>query len=61
MEEQKKQKTIADSEPQKQGIDFMKLWNLGLKHRKLYYKVLGIAFVVALVIVFSIPRPTPAR
>ena len=56
MEEQKEQKTIADSKPQKQGIDFMKLWNLGLKHRKLYYKVLGIAFVVALVIVFSIPK-----
>ena len=45
-----------DTKPQQQGIDFMKLWNLGLKHRKLYYKVLGIAFVVGVIVAFSIPK-----
>jgi hypothetical protein len=45
-----------DPKPQQQGIDFMKLWNLGLKHRKLYYKVLGIAFVVGVIVAFSIPK-----
>ncbi len=48
--------TLQDPKPQQQGIDFMKLWNLGLKHRKLYYKVLGIAFVVGVIVAFSIPK-----
>ena len=47
---------LQDPKPQQQGIDFMKLWNLGLKHRKLYYKVLGIAFVVGVIVAFSIPK-----
>ena len=38
------------------AIDFMALFHSLWKHRKLYYKVLGITFVVALVYVFSLPK-----
>ena len=41
---------------QKGGIDFMHIAQLAWKHRKLYYKVLGITFVVACIIGFSIPK-----
>ena len=56
MEEVKKQQSQPGSQSPQQGIDFVKLWNLGWKHRKLYYKVLGIAFVIALIVGFSIPK-----
>lgn len=41
---------------QKGGIDFMHIAQLAWKHRKLYYKVLGLTFVVACIIGFSIPK-----
>lgn len=41
---------------QKGGIDFMHIAQLAWKHRKLYYKVLGITFVLACIIGFSIPK-----
>lgn len=37
-------------------IDFGAIWAALKKHRKLYYKVLPVAFVIALVIGFSIPK-----
>ena len=40
----------------KGGIDFMHIAQLAWKHRKLYYKVLGITFVVACIIGYSIPK-----
>lgn len=48
---------IMNKEQQKeQVIDFMALFHSLWKHRKLYYKVLGITFVLALVYVFSLPK-----
>ena len=41
---------------QKGGIDFMHIAQLAWKYRKLYYKALGIAFIVACIIGFSIPK-----
>ena len=38
------------------SIDFVKLWNDVLKHRRLYYKVLPITFVIAAIIMLSIPN-----
>jgi len=38
------------------SIDFAKLWNDVLKHRRLYYKVLPITFVIAAIIMLSIPN-----
>ena len=37
-------------------IDFMALFRSLWKHRKLYYKVLGAALVLALIYVFSLPK-----
>ena len=42
--------------PVQKGIDFMHLAQLGWKHRRLYYKVLGITLVLALVYAFSLPK-----
>ena len=46
------------NKPKQKGntIDFMALSRSLWKHRKLYYKVLGITFVLALVFVFSLPK-----
>lgn len=38
------------------GIDFMQLFRILLKHKKTYYKVLGITFVVACIYALSIPK-----
>ena len=38
------------------AIDFVQLFQSLWKHRKLYYKVLGITFVLALVYVLSLPK-----
>lgn len=46
----------AESVVEESSIDFGKLWNDVLKHRKLYYKVLPITFVVAAIIALSIPN-----
>ena len=43
-------------EPEESGIDFKALWLSVWSRRRLYYKVLGAAFVVALVYAFSLPR-----
>ena len=38
------------------AIDFGAIWAAIKKHRKLYYKVLGVAFVFGCIISFSIPK-----
>lgn len=38
------------------SIDFSAIWQAIKKYKRLYYKTLGIAFVVALIIGFSLPK-----
>ena len=38
------------------SIDFAAIWQAIKKHKTLYYKVLGVAFVISLIIAFSIPK-----
>ena len=45
-----------EQEEQESSIDFGKLWKDILKHKRLYYKVLPITFVVAAIITLSIPN-----
>ena len=42
-------------------IDFGAVWAAIKKHRKLYYKVLPVAFVIALIIGYSIPKTYTCR
>ena len=42
--------------PKAAAIDFGAIWQAIKKYKKLYYKTLGIAFVLALIIGFSIPK-----
>ena len=44
------------SQQKEQAIDFMALFHSLWKYRKLYYKVLGITFVLTLIYVFSLPK-----
>ena len=46
----------VESVAEESSIDFVKLWNDVLKHRRLYYKVLPITFVIAAIIMLSIPN-----
>ena len=51
------QNTIESPQTEEQSsIDFGALWQSVKSHRKLYYKVLGVTFVLACVYVFSIPK-----
>ena len=52
MEENKKETVRRTIIP----IDFGAIWAAIKKYKKLYYKTLGIAFVIALIIGFSIPK-----
>lgn len=38
------------------SIDFAAIWQAIKKHNKLYYKALGVAFIIGLIIGFSIPK-----
>ncbi|MBR5325882.1 MAG: chain-length determining protein, partial [Prevotella sp.] len=42
-------------EEQKSSLDFGKLFQDPLKHKKLYYKVLPITFIVAVILLLSVP------
>ena len=57
MEENQTRKDQQSKTP----IDFGAIWTAILKYKKLYYKTLGIAFVLALVIGFSLPKSIPVR
>jgi len=48
------QKKIAQKS--EASIDFGAIWGAILKYKKLYYKTLGVAFVLALIIGFSLPK-----
>ena len=42
--------------PQEAAIDFAAIWQAIKKYKKLYLKTLGVAFVLALIIGFSLPK-----
>lgn len=46
----------VESVVEESSIDFGKIWKDVLKHKRLYYKVLPITFVVAAIIALSIPN-----
>ena len=52
MEERKNDKI----RPEESKINFMAIWAAISKHKILYYKSLGVAFVLALIIGFSLPK-----
>lgn len=54
MEENKKE--IKQLPQEEAAIDFGAIWQAIKKYKKLYYKTLGVAFVLALIIGFSIPK-----
>ena len=47
---------IRKDQQSKTPIDFGAIWTAIMKYKKLYYKTLGISFVLALVIGFSLPK-----
>ncbi len=49
-------KNIVEQEVEESSIDLGKIFHDLLKHKKLYYKVLPITFVVAAIIMLSIPN-----
>ena len=52
MEENQKKIASRSAVP----IDFGAIWTAILKYKKLYYKTLGIAFVIGIIIGFSLPK-----
>lgn len=50
------QRSLATEETQESSIDFGKLFKDILKHKKLYYKVLPITFVIAAILLLSLPN-----
>lgn len=50
------QRSLATEETQESSIDFGKIFKDILKHKKLYYKVLPITFVIAAILLLSIPN-----
>ena len=47
---------MSKSQQNKQAIGFMTLFRSLCKYRKLYYKVLGITFILTIIYVFSLPK-----
>jgi hypothetical protein len=54
--EQNTPDTVKELQEEQSSVDFGALWQSVRSRRKLYLKVLGIAFVVACVYAFSLPR-----
>lgn len=54
MEENKNMTTQQVEE--ESSIDFAAIWQAIKKHKKLYYKALGVAFIIGLIIAMSIPK-----
>ena len=51
------QNNIAKVKPaENSAIDFVALWQSVKNHRKMYYKVLGVTFVLACIYAFSLPK-----
>lgn len=55
-EETLDQRSFDTGGTQESSIDFGKIFNDLLKHKKLYYKVLPITFVIAVVLLLSLPN-----
>lgn len=49
-------KYIDQHEEEESSIDFMKLYRDMLKYKKLYYRVLAVTFVVACILMLSVPN-----
>ena len=56
MSENNNDQLNGNSIQQSSAVDFVKMYKDLLKHRKLYYKVLPIAFVLAAVYALAIPN-----
>ena len=56
MEENKNITSQEINADEESSIDFAAIWQAIKKHKKLYYKALGVAFVIGLIIGFSIPK-----
>ena len=56
IEEALDQRSLATEETQESSIDFGKIFKDLLKHKKLYYKVLPIAFIIAAIYALSLPN-----
>ena len=50
------EKKTTDAKTEENGIDFGAMWQSVKRHKKLYWKVCGVAFVLACVYAFSLPR-----
>ena len=50
------QRSLATEETQETSIDFGKIFKDLLKHKKLYYKVLPVAFILAAIYALSLPN-----
>jgi uncharacterized protein involved in exopolysaccharide biosynthesis len=50
------EKKTTDVETEESGIDFGAMWQSVKRHKKLYLKVCGVAFVMACVYAFSLPK-----
>lgn len=56
MEENKNITSQQINADEESSIDFAAIWQAIKKHKKLYYKALGVAFIIGLIIGFSIPK-----
>ena len=50
------EKKTTDAKTEENGIDFGAMWQSVKRRKKLYLKVCGVAFVLACVYAFSLPR-----
>ena len=50
------QRSLATEETQESSVDFGKIFKDLLKHKKLYYKVLPVAFILAAIYAISLPN-----
>ena len=49
-------KNIIENQSEESSIDFVAIWKAILKHRKLYYKVLPVTFIIMCIITLSLPN-----
>lgn len=56
METNSQQSAPATQKKKKGGVDYMKIVALLWEHKKDYYKILGVAFVLACIVAFSLPK-----
>ena len=49
-------KNIIENQSEESSIDFVAIWKAILKHRKLYYKVLPVTFIIMCIYTLSLPN-----